>query len=426
MKKVLVINSAKGGVGKTEVTKGIATELSSRGENVTILDLDVTTPNIGELDDIKTFIAVANSILTKPQIKKLIKEAVDSCDDGWLLIDTPPTISALYSAITETIINAKFLFVTTPSPNALTDTNVGIKFFAQRGVIPIGIIQNMVGEILGEEIDSEKIMGVKTIGVIPFVKDTSSYFHKIVNTIDSIKFNNATAKEDEIRIMSTLTISDIEYNLRLTKKFYNLETWPIMRERILEEEFIGFGNEKSHYNIRTSDLEKIINQGQFTNVFLNQEVSVEHMPMQFEIQEAEIFYDHKYSKGLPMFRLKNGVTLWHHECSLASDMDIKNVLDQGGFDMGDGRIIQSLFIQMYMNRAFKRNAMELEKALIERHIQESGHTPSKKYILYSIYTLEKDGDLSYEDFSMNEYIENQKEKYPDFHKHLLSVGKLGE
>ena len=261
MRKVLVINSAKGGVGKTKTAISIAQSLFKAGELVAILDLDITTPNIGTIKDIKTYTAPTSSDLSKAQIKKLIIATLNDFEDGWLIIDTPPTISKLYSAITESINFAQFLFVTTPSENAIADTSIGIKFFAQRKIIPIGIIQNMVNGPFGNEFDSEKRMGVKTLGTIPIIAktDTTDYFKPIVKKLQALEFKYSSIKKDQTRIMSTLTVNEVEKDDYLPLKFYNLETWDIIRERILDQEdeifhFAGGHIQKSHYNISTDKL----------------------------------------------------------------------------------------------------------------------------------------------------------------------------
>lgn len=324
MKKVIVINSAKGGVGKTETTINIAKELSKRGEAVAVLDLDITTPNIGKIDGVKVFTAGRNTTLSKKQIKELIRKSVTGIDNGWLLIDTPPTISSLYSAITETIKKSKFLFVTTPSKNAVADTSVGIKFFAQRGVIPIGVIQNMVGGPFGEQFDSVSRMGVETIGVIPIADELEEYFSPIVDRLSAIDFEEVVIEQDDMPILSTLTQKEAEEDKDLPLKFYNLETWDIMRERLIEKDMNSAMGQSvnSHFDISTKELEKILRLGTHATIMVKDGLSVLNAPMPYEIQDAEIVYNNKISEGLPMFRLSNGVYLWWHECVLINNETI--------------------------------------------------------------------------------------------------------
>jgi MinD-like ATPase involved in chromosome partitioning or flagellar assembly len=430
MKKVLVINSAKGGVGKTETTINIAKELSKRGETVAILDLDITTPNIGKIDGIKTFSAKRNTTLSKKQIKELIIQSVKDFDNGWLLIDTPPTISSLYSAITETIKNSKFLFVTTPSKNAINDTSFGIKFFAQRGVIPIGLIQNMVGGVFGEQFDSISKMGIETIGVVPISNELEEHFSLIVDKLEKIDFQEVFIEEDSLPILSTLTQKEAEEDDNIPLRFYNLETWDIMRERLIKEDITleslnGIGQSiNSHFNISTTKLETIIKKGTHATIMIKDGLSVLNAPLPYEIQDAEIIYDNKVSKGLPMFKLSNGVFLWWHECMLIETKTIIETMNEGGIDIGDGRIIQSLHSQMYYNRIFNRNAIDSEINIIKRHIAETKIIPNIKQIIYSIYLLENDGNDSYENFQLEKYIESQKESFPKHYEYLNTLISL--
>lgn len=431
MKKVLVINSAKGGVGKTEVTIGIAKELAKSGENVTIIDLDVTTPNIGRVTGVQTKSAGSNSMLNKKQIKRLIRESINKEDtDGWILIDTPPTISSLYSAITETIKNTKFIFVTTPSKNAVNDTKAGVVFFANRGVVSIGLIQNMVGDMFGDAIDSIDVMGIPTIGEIPLTSDTTPYFKSIVERIMDINFDSGYAEEEQEIILSNMTVDDVKLDRNLPLRFYNLETWDIMRERILEKEF-GYGRVseyqgESHFNISTAQLKKIIDCGSSATIMVKGSVGVVNAPIPYEIREADIIYDNKVSNGLPMFQLSNGVQLWHHECFIVDQATVKDAMDSGGINVEEGRIIQSLFQTMYLNRAFARNGLGFEVKLAERHIQETNIRPSKKEIIYIVYKLEEKRCVEFDDFDWTGYVESNKADYPEYYSHLVKLAELGE
>lgn len=435
MKKVLVINSAKGGVGKTETAKGIAIELSNRGETVSILDMDVTTPNIGNIIGIETYSAPQSMVMNKNMIKGLIKDTIDEMEDGWLIIDTPPTISTAYMAIVEVIKNAKFLFVTTPSPNAVKDTGVGIRFFAQRGVVPIGVVQNMVNGPFGNTIDSEKELGVKTIGEIPLMTYAETpvsdnievYFIPIVDYILSIDFEDVITEKQVSKIMSNVTIEDLKNQYGdLELKFYNLETWDYVRNKLVEKElFIAPKFAKSHFDINTNALARIINLGKNTMVMIKDGLGVEGAPLPYEIQYADIVYDNPISKGLPMFKLQNGIYLWSDECILADDKLIKDTMDDGGIQLGEGRIAQSLYSQLYLNRSFSRNSLEYEVNLIKRHIKETATQPTQKELMYIMYKLERDGDAAFGEFLPDAYIEMQKADYPQFYNHLLAIKALG-
>lgn len=426
MKKVLIVNSAKGGVGKTETSKGIAIELHRRGEHVTVIDLDVTTPNIGALEGITTHHAGTNSMLTKKQIKNLIVHSLKETKDGFIIVDTPPTISSLYSAITETVKNAQFLFVTTPSTNAVSDTGVGIRFFARRNVNTIGVVQNMVGDHFGEAFDSDEVLGIKTIGVIPLAKDTSEYFVPIVDHLLTVEFVDIMVQEEKAKVLSNITMKDIHNDDTIPLRFYNLETWDYIKEKLIAKDKILDSGLQSHYGISVKELEHILSLGSHTMIMLNMGISVVGERLPHEIRYAEIDYDNKVSKGTPMFKLSDGTYLWHHECSLVSDREIDIALKEGSIEVEEGRIVLDLFNQMYMNRVFNRDSKDEEYGIVKKHISITGIQPTSKELVYAIYTLEKDGDLSYEDFNPQEYIDSLAENYPDYVDHVKEIATLGE
>jgi len=443
--KIIVINSAKGGVGKTEVSVGIAKGLKKRGHGVSLLDLDITTPNVPNIDDIPVFSAESGSEKSKTQIKKIIRNAINkSKKDGseYLIIDTPPTVSSTYMAISETISNPKFIFVTTPSENAVKDTGVGIRFFTMRGIVPAGVIQNMTGSVFGKSFDSKKILGVETIGDIPLTEGSREpYFDDIVDNIEKISFEQGGVKESAIQrtALSKITVDELKESLEKGKitvrdlKFWNIETWDFVREMILDHEYElnsmfhdGLTME-SHFNVPTEKLKAIIEEGDTATIRILDDYFVQNAPLPYEIQEASIIYDHKYARGLPVFVLKNGVMLWAHEVSLANDNDIKESLENGGIDLGNGRVLPSYHEMMYLNRAFKRDAQKREEGLIQRYIEESRIPIDPKDVLYSICVLENEQDkYPYEEFSAEQYIEDNKKEYPAFSEHLEKMVSVVE
>jgi hypothetical protein len=291
----------------------------------------------------------------------------------------------------------------------------------------------MTGEMFGEAIDSIDIMGIPTIGEIPLTSDTTPYFKSIVEHIMDINFDSGYAEEDRKIILDNLSVESAKGDRDLPLRFYNLETWDIIRERILEKEhtyntYGGSGGflDKSHFDISAKALKEIIDCGSSATIMVKGSVGVVNAPIPYEIREADIIYDNKGSRGLPMFQLSNGVQLWHHECFLVDDKTVKNAMDSGGINVEEGRIIQSLFQTMSLNRAFARNGLDFEVKLAERHIQETHIRPSKKEIIYIVYKLEEKRCVEFDTFDWMGYVESNKSEYPEYYNHLMKLVELGE
>ena len=438
--KVVAINSAKGGVGKTFVTTGLAKALTKAGHKVAVLDLDVTTPNMGEIDGVQVLSASSTTEKTKNQIKKFIKRSLRAAKGvDYFLIETPPTIGTTYIALTESISNIQFVFVTTPHPNAIKDTKAGIKFFASRDTVPVGVVQNMTGEVLGEPIDSMKELGVETIGSIPFARDTDHFFDNIVAHIESLDFSSSEQhiKQTQNRskeILSSVTVKDIGLG-DMPLKFYNLETWDYVSERLVEKEqefalMMSGGdygenidrmfNAGAMFDISTDKLAKILDEGESTTIMVNRFLQMDKAPIPYEINEATIIFDHPQTKGLPAFLLPTGVVLFHYEAMLADDQIIDDAMNNGGIDMGGGRIVPSLYEVLYYNRVFEKKPLSIEAHILDRYIRETGIPVSKEDVAFMIALLEKDVENTEEavqSFCIEKYRESLS-PYPDFLEHF--------
>jgi Mrp family chromosome partitioning ATPase len=141
--KVIVINSAKGGVGNTRTAINLAKALAARWHTASIIDLDVTTPNIKEVDEVTVYTSAAKRMPNKTTIKRFIKNSFNEIDTEYVIIDTPPIISEMHLAISSYLREAEFFFVITRDENSVKDTGVGMRFFALYGINISKIILNM-------------------------------------------------------------------------------------------------------------------------------------------------------------------------------------------------------------------------------------------------------------------------------------------
>jgi ATP-binding protein involved in chromosome partitioning len=173
IKKIIAINSGKGGVGKTTCSVNLAIALSKLGYSVGLLDADITGPNVHmmlgihekphineesqkiqalEAHGIK---AISMGTLTDPDkatiwrgpmldgvIKQFLRE-VDWGELDYLFIDLPPGTSDAQLTICQNVALDGTIIISTPQDVALLDARKGFLMFQKMGVPILGIIENM-------------------------------------------------------------------------------------------------------------------------------------------------------------------------------------------------------------------------------------------------------------------------------------------
>ncbi len=196
MARVISILSGKGGVGKTTAAANIGAALVEMGKDVTIIDANLTTPNLSlhlgiplypvTLHDVlkdKAYLTEAMYIHSsgikvipaslsvdalrdlKPKKLKTVIKSLSS--EGIVLIDAAAGLGREAQA---SISSAdELLIVTNPELPAVTDALKTIKIAEQEGVRIIGVVANKVRghkhELSVDEIQS--VLEAPVIGVIP-------------------------------------------------------------------------------------------------------------------------------------------------------------------------------------------------------------------------------------------------------------------
>lgn len=175
VKQTIAVSSAKGGVGKSTVTVGMARALTRMGYKVGILDADVHGPSIptllglsgrlesrmvegrrligpGEADGVKT---VSIGLLTGsndpvvwrgPMVQGAIARMLWDTDWGKLdvlLIDMPPGTGDPQLGLAQDIEPDGAIIVTTPQDLALLDARKGVSMFEKVDIPVLGWIENM-------------------------------------------------------------------------------------------------------------------------------------------------------------------------------------------------------------------------------------------------------------------------------------------
>lgn len=173
--QTLAISSAKGGVGKSTVTVGLARALAAQGQRIGILDADVHGPSVptllglreqlgtrdvqgrrmivpAESDGIK---AISIGLLTGnddpvvwrgPMVQGAIARMLWDTDWGpldLLLIDMPPGTGDPQLGLAQDVEPDGAVIVTTPQDLALLDARKGVSMFEKVGIPVIGWVENM-------------------------------------------------------------------------------------------------------------------------------------------------------------------------------------------------------------------------------------------------------------------------------------------
>lgn len=177
VKKIILIASAKGGVGKSSMTVNLAGALDDKGYNVGVLDADAYGPSLplmfglrGEKpytnDDKKIiplvseniklmslgFLAPADAAVVwrGPMVTSAISQmlfdvvwAEAEAPLDYLLIDSPPGTGDILITLAQRAIIDGVIIVSTPQEAALEDVRRGIAMFDKLEIPILGCIENM-------------------------------------------------------------------------------------------------------------------------------------------------------------------------------------------------------------------------------------------------------------------------------------------
>ena len=176
-KKILMVGSGKGGVGKSTVAVNLAVALGQKGLSIGLLDADLYGPSIPIMMGLRRlspiihqeekfkvvpfnkfgikaislgfFIEEARSVIWRgPMLHSTLQKMI--LDVSWgeldiLLIDLPPGTGDIPLSLTQLLKINGALVVCTPQEVAMVDAIKAINAFHQLDIPLIGIIENMAG-----------------------------------------------------------------------------------------------------------------------------------------------------------------------------------------------------------------------------------------------------------------------------------------
>ena len=179
IKKIIMVTSGKGGVGKSTIASGLALTLAREGYSVGLLDADIFGPSIPTLfkinDEARPTLVNKNGknlmeplvrlglkimsigfffdekqavVWRGPMVTNAIKQLLTETEWGqldYLIIDTPPGTGDVLITLLQTFYISGAIVVTTPQQMALADVQKAIGMLNDKhiGVPILGIVENM-------------------------------------------------------------------------------------------------------------------------------------------------------------------------------------------------------------------------------------------------------------------------------------------
>ncbi len=175
IKKIIIIASGKGGVGKSTVSCNLAVALSRLGKKVALVDADIYGPSLPRMFGISEKPKLENNLMipllkynmklmsmgflvnpdaaavwrgpmvTKAlfQLMRMTNWAYDGSEVDIMIIDTPPGTGDVHLSLAESYIIDGTILVSTPQEVALADVRKAYDMFNKLSIPVLGIVENM-------------------------------------------------------------------------------------------------------------------------------------------------------------------------------------------------------------------------------------------------------------------------------------------
>ncbi len=194
IKKVVMVSSGKGGVGKSTTTVNLAVATAMQGKRVGILDADIYGPNIPRMmglqgkevqivgDKAKPLNAYGVDVMSMGMLMEegqaliwrgaMIMKAIQQLLRDILFIDMPPGTGDAQLTLAQSVPVSAGINVTTPQHVALDDSRRSLDMFKKLHIPVAGIIENMSGFICPSCKTESDIFGMGTCEALAAQYDT--------------------------------------------------------------------------------------------------------------------------------------------------------------------------------------------------------------------------------------------------------------
>lgn len=226
VKNMVLVGSAKGGVGKSTVTYWLAQALSAQGARVGILDADIYGPNIPALSETAgqepeveqqrlipvekngvVMISMAHLVTGKasmwrgPMASKAIKQLATSTQWpplDYLLVDLPPGTGDIQITLMQQLPVVSYLLITTAQDLALEDAHRLVLMMQQFKIPASGVVENMASFQCGHCSTEHRLFGAMDFHEwitdrsipwhhpLPFVQDQTSEFKSLPEHVQEV------------------------------------------------------------------------------------------------------------------------------------------------------------------------------------------------------------------------------------------------
>jgi len=174
VKRIVLVGSGKGGVGKSTVAANLAVALKKAGYKVGLLDADIYGPSVPTILGLKNAVVSVNDnqrllpvekdglkvlsigfmlpneetpvIWRGALLMKAIQQFMFDVDWGeldYLVVDLPPGTGDVQLTLAQNLILDGAVVVTTPQDVALADVKKAVAMFQELGVPLLGLVENM-------------------------------------------------------------------------------------------------------------------------------------------------------------------------------------------------------------------------------------------------------------------------------------------